>query len=246
MHLYLDESIHNDYGFMLLAYVLCEKNPHKDLTDILRKYGLSEFHACARMKNNALMQSLRNELTSFVNSNCSWGVLILPNNSRSNVHHDIRLMLEGVVRYVCKSPLDIFIDEGIINKTEAQSMFSIEGVNSVEICASQMLIGIQLADLVAALNGVRLREEISNKPKMLIYGEDYGYNPPIEAALSFELWATLRYSMLRQSTPMGNDMPEMAMFPTRGYGLFISPRCNTELAERAEKVFGVVYLGCIH
>lgn len=246
MNLYIDESIHNDYGFILLAYVLCEKDPQNELNVILEKYGLSEFHACSKMKNNTSMQSLRMEFASFINSKCSWGVLIVPSNSRSNLHHDIGLLLEGLVRDVSKSSLNVFIDEGIVNTSEVQSMRAVEGVNSVTICASNMHCGIQLADLVAALSGVRLREEVSNKPKMLIYGDDYGYNPPIEAELGFELWATLRYSMLKQSIPMGDDMPGMAIFQTCGYGLNISPNCSAELSKKAEKVFGSVYLGCIH
>lgn len=246
MYLYIDESIHNNYGFMVIAYVLCEINPQSDLAGILAKYDMEEFHACTRMESNTSMQSLRNEFASFVNSKCYWGVLVLPSDSRSNLSDDIKSMLDIITRDVCRMPLDVFIDEGIIDKTAARSMCAITDINSASICSSRDCKGIQLADLVAALSGIRLKEEIGNNPKMLSYGEAYGYAPPIEAELGFELWATLRYSMLRQSTSMGDDMPEMAMFPTLGYGLFISPKCSNELSEKADKVFGSVYLGCIH
>jgi len=247
MNLFIDESIHVDYGFMVIAYVLCEENPQDELNVILEKYCVPEFHACAKMENNDLMQNLRAEFVSFVNSRCNWGILILPKSNRPNLQHDIEFMLGCLVKDVCKSPTDIFIDEGMINVSQTQSMRSIKNINSVTIGSSCVYKGIQLADLVAAFNGIRLKERISNKPKMLTYGESYGYTPPIEAELGqFELWATLRYSILHQSTPMGDNMPEMAMFPTIGYGLLISPNCSPELAKKAEEEFGVVYLGCIH
>ena len=59
-------------------------------------------------------------------------------------------------------------------------------------------------------------------PKMLVYGEDCWYDPPIEAELGFELWAALRYSMLHAPDALGEEMPSMAMFPTRGYGFLTS------------------------
>ena len=245
MNIYIDESIHADYDFMILAFVLCEKNPQTELEEILSKHGMTEFHACAKMKDNSIMQSLRDELSDFVNSKAYWGIIILPSNSRHSVTADIQSMLEAMLN-VHSSSIRVFIDEGIVSRAEIELLSSMKGITSVSSCPSQEIKGIQLADLVAALNGVRLREEVSGKPKMLVYGEESGYEPPIDAELGFELWAKLRYSMMRGSEPLGEDMPEMAMFTTRGYGLFISSRCSSELADKADKVFGTVYLGCIH
>jgi len=246
MNIYIDESIHDKYGFMLLAYVLCNRDPQSDLDDIVSKYGLDEFHACEKMHDNKAMKRLRNDMKAYVNSNCSWGVLVLPNISRSNLKDDFILLIEGLANNSCEIPISVFVDEGIINNAEANSMKSIEGVNEIEICNSHTVNGIQLADMVAALCGVRLREEISESPKLLIYGEESGFNPPIEAELGYELWASLRYSMHKQPEPLGDDMPEMATFKTDGYGLFVSPKCSSYLKEQAEKLFGSVYLGCIH
>lgn len=102
------------------------------------------------------------------------------------------------------------------------------------------------SDIHALVCGVRLREEISETPKMLTYGDESGFDPPIEAELGYELWASLRYSMLKQAEPKGDEMPDMASFETEGYGLFISPSCSDELSRKAQKLFNEVYLGCIH
>jgi len=140
-------------------------------------------------------------------------------------------------------PLKIYIDEGIISNNEIRNVSKVDSIN---ICRSHEVNGIQLADLVAALCGVRLREEISEYPKMLTYGNESGFDPPIEAELGYELWASLRYSMLKHPEPKGDEMPDMASFETEGYGLFVSPCCSDELSRKARKLFGEVYLGCIH
>jgi hypothetical protein len=242
MKLYIDESIHPDHDFMLLAYVMCEMDPQTELEGILSKHGATEFHACARMKDNSIMQGLRDAFCKFVNDKGYWGVIVLPISSRYSVAADIHSMLEAMVN-IHRSAIELFIDEGIVSKAELQTLSSLKGIVSVCSCSSHEIKGIQLADLVAALNGVRLREEISGDPKMLVYGKEFGYDPPIDAELGYELWARLRYSMMREPLPRGEDMP---MFTTHGHGLFISPRCSSELADKAEKVFGTVYLGCIH
>jgi len=132
----------------------------------------------------------------------------------------------------------------IINPTEALSLCSDEV--KVITCSSHEVCGIQLADLVASFSGVRLRETITGKAKILTYGYDFGYEPPIESPLGFELFATLRQSMLRGNEPLGNEMPEFATFKTINKGLVLSKNLTTEFSQLALKTFGEVYLGCIH
>jgi len=243
--IYFDESIHTDHAFMLIAYVLCREDPEPELTEILSEFGVTEFHACVKMRGNRAMQRLRDKFSEFVNVNASWGVVVLPSSSRYCITAEIRSVVQAVIT-VYNCPLEIFFDEGVLSRSEIQTLSSISGVVSLLVCPSHSVKGIQLADLVAALNGVRLREELSGEPKMLVYGKESGYDPPIDAELGSELWAKLRNSMMRSPAPLGDDMPEMAIFATRGYGLFISPECSFDLARKAEKVFGAVYLGCFH
>jgi hypothetical protein len=145
-----------------------------------------------------------------------------------------------------EGPSDIFLDEEIVTKQDLPEIENIEFVHSARICNSANVQGIQLADLVAALCGVRLREEMSQNPKFLQYGDESGYDPPIEAEVGYELWASLRYSMLHAPTALGEDMPSVAMYPTYGYGFFLSANCSDNLREKADKTFGAIYLGCIH
>ena len=246
MNIYIDESIHDQHGFMLLAYVTCRRDPYDVLNNMLKKYGIEEFHACKKMQNNHTMQKLRSSIRSYVNSYCGWGVMVLSNIARSNIKDDFSNLVAGLSKFILDEPLRIYIDEGIISINEVDEIRNISKVDSINTCRSHEVNGIQLADLVAALSGVRLREEISENPKMLTYGNESGFDPPIEAELGYELWASLRYSMLRNPETKRDEMPEMASFETEGYGLFVSPRCSDELSRKARKLFGEVYLGCIH
>jgi hypothetical protein len=246
MNIYIDESIHEKYSFMLLAFVLCQNDPQEELGVLLNKHDVTEFHACEKMEKNYVMQELRQELVGYINSKCIWGVLILPSSRRFSLLPDLIELFRGMQEKRIAESVEIYIDEGILEGSELADLKKLEVVKDAQIACSKTVYGIQLADLVAGLCGVRLREEISGNPKMLMYGEDCGYNPPIKAELGFELWTALRYSMLHAPESFGEEMPSMATFPTRGYGFFTSRDCTESLQEKADRVFGAVYLGCIH
>jgi len=247
MNIYIDETVHEQYGFLILAYVLCPSDPQDDLACVLASNTAEEFHALEKMHGNDRAQKLRGEMRSYVNWNCRWGVFVLPSSVRWNLADELPWFISNLMGS-CSSTdaVSVYMDEGIVKENQRQSIREATGIEQLELCKSHEMNGIQLADLVAALCGVRLREEISQKPKMLQYGDESGFDPPIQAELGYELWASLRYSMHRESTPLGEDIPEMAEFPTIGYGLFISDKCSQRLRDAAEKLFGRVYLGCIH
>lgn len=247
MKIYIDETVHEQYGFLILAYVMCPSDPQNDLARILTSHTADEFHALEKMHGNDSAQKLRGEMRSYVNWNCRWGVFVLPSSMRWNLVDELPGFISKLV-VSCSSTdtVSVYMDEGIVKENQLQFLRDATGIEQLDLCKSHEVNGIQLADLVAALNGVRLREEISQRPKMLQYGEESGFDPPIQAELGYELWASLRYSMHRASTPLGEDMPEMAEFPTTGCGLFISDKCSQQLRDAAEKIFGRLYLGCIH
>lgn len=247
MNIYIDETVHEQHGFLILAYVLCSSDPQNDLTRILTSNAAEEFHALEKMHGNDRAQKLRGEMRSYVNSNCRWGVFVLPSSVRWNLADELPAFISKLIgSYSSTDAVSVYMDEGIVKKNQIQSLREATGIKQLDLCKSHEVNGIQLADLVAALCGVRLREEISETPKMLQYGDESGFDPPIQAELGYELWASLRYSMHRESMALGEDMPEMAEFPTTGYGLFISDKCSQQLCDVAEKIFGRVYLGCIH
>lgn len=247
MNIYLDETIHEDHGFLILAYVLSLSDPQDDLARILTSHKEEEFHALEKMEGNKRAQKLRNEIRNYVNRNCRWGVFVLPSDERWGLSKELPEFITQLVGTCSNTDTaSLFMDEGIVKPIDLQFLREATGIERIYLCKSHEIKGIQLADLVAALCGVRLREEISQAPKLLQYGAESGFDPPIKLELGYELWASLRYSMHCDSAPLGKEMPEMAEFCTSGYGLFVSKKCSPELRDSAERLFGQVYLGCIH
>ena len=103
-----DESIHDKYGFMIIAFVLCWDDPQSALEKILAEYKTDEFHACDKMKDNDSMQRLRSSIKSYINWNGSWGVMIFSNNNRHNLADELMKMIyEGCV------PRSVEINKGV-------------------------------------------------------------------------------------------------------------------------------------
>ncbi len=246
MNIYIDESIHSKHGFMLLSFVFCKHDPQDDLQLILSSYGLDEFHASAKMKDNTMMRGVRSEFVRYVNMRAKWGVFILPSSLRHEIFDEFSSFMSHLESMNLDEELHVYVDCGIINCTEAEMVSRKNHCTKVCVSDSLKVKGIQLADLVAALCGVRLREKISGNPKILIYGDEAGFNPPIEAPLGYELWADLRYSMYRADNPLGEDLPELATFDTANYGFLLSQKVSGTLAKKSKETFGEVYLGCIH
>ncbi|UCQ29180.1 DUF3800 domain-containing protein [Edwardsiella tarda] len=244
MNIYIDESVHEAFGFMILAYVICNHDPQHDIDKILSEYSISEHHSCVRMDNSTPLRKLRVRLISYLNSNCLWGAYIMPSEYRHHAYEDVSFLLSSLTKTFQSEKLNFFLDEGIINATEALRLCSDEV--KVITCSSHEICGVQLADLVASFSGVRFREAITGKAKILTYGYDCGYEPPIEAPLGFELFTTLRQSMLRENEPLGEGMPEFATFKTVNKGLVLSENLSIEFSKLALKTFGDVYLGCVH
>lgn len=244
MNIYIDESVHEDLGFMILAYVVCNHDPQPDICNILSEHSVDEHHSCARMDKSESLRDLRANFISYLNSNCRWGIFIMPSEYRHRSYSDVSFLLSILVEGFPDGERIIFFDEGIINSKEVLSLSSDEV--KVITCASHEVCGIQLADLVASFSGIRFKEIITGKAKILTYGYEHGYEPPIEAPLGFELFATLRQSMLRENEPLGDEMPEFATFKTINKGLVLSNNLTTDFSQLALKTFGEVYIGCIH
>jgi hypothetical protein len=247
MNIYIDESIHDQHEFMLLGFVICPHDPQPHLERLLNKYKKQEYHSLEKMAGNENAQLLRREIREYVNWNCKWGVCVLPSSLRWNISYHLREFLEALTdtdEQFGRSK--VFIDKGIIRPSELVVIHEISNVKEASICESHKTHGIQLADFVAAICGVRLREEISQEPKFLTYGKEAGFEPPIEAELGYELWASLRYSMYKNRSSVSDEEQYLAEFSTKGYGYHISQECPSGLMESADKLFSTVYLGCIH
>lgn len=232
---------------MMLSFVSCDNDPQEDVKRILVNSGISEFHSVIKMKNNKVYQEARGGLLRYINRNCKWGIFLTIEENRHFLKNDFCTLISRLREIFINNEINIFVDEGIVSNETIDYVRNRYDNLSVKICRSSTVTGIQLADLVAALCGVRLKAEILGKDKILRYGSEAGFSPSVLAPLGYELWAGLRYSMLHSGKILGsyNDTG-MSSFETHGYGFISSCDCPKELIESGKNVFGSIYLGCIH
>ena len=61
------------------------------------------------------------------------------------------------------------------------------------------------------------------------------------------MWANIRYNFFNKGTTNFSEDPiEIATVQVEPYGLYVSPYCDAQLAQKAREAFSNVYLGCIH
>jgi hypothetical protein len=147
-----------------------------------------------------------------------------------------------------------FFDEGIkIPQTEIETL-SKKANGACQIYANQnskLTSGVQVADLVAHYAGTMLVEHMGLIPRLVKAGANSGYDPDLEIELGFEIWARLRHAFFKQSKTLNDDIDdvdiaEMATLNVRGFGLFVSDLCGSELSQAADQRFGTCHMGCIH
>lgn len=245
MNLYFDESIHEQCGFMIVAFVACQHDPQDELRTIIQEYGdIEEFHSCERMDINQIQQNLRDSMRNFINSHCKWGIMIFPSSMRWKIAEEL---LGFLIKLQKTIKLDsLFFDKSLLKQDDIANLQTSLCCNSITINCSKNTMGIQLADLVASNCGIRLKSHLTRKHKILKYGHEEGYPYGIEAELSWELWAWLRHSMFKNGSMEDEDYISGYDFDTKDKGYFISNKCDTGMKTVADKLFDTVYIGCIH
>lgn len=253
-YFYLDESIHDDAGFIIVACVYSKRDLNKDVHDLIVSNNLdpktSEFKSNANYSKQPEKKLIREELKKLMNDFGRVGIVVLPRNKRKEIGVESFKALRRFIdsnKYVSE-PSAIYIDQGLVaSDKKAKSMIEHLGFNSTVFhlqVDSKMSGGVQLADLCAHNCSIQLKEHMGLIKKKVKVSE--GHYEDIEMELGFEMFADLRYSFFHQGTKKVIDDPiEDATLDVEPYGLFISDFCNERLTQQARSCFGRIYLGCI-
>jgi hypothetical protein len=256
-YVYFDESIHDECGFIIGAFVFCDDSPDVAIGDLLNKYGLnsidSEFKSSGRMDNNPDLAQIRAELFEILQST-NIALLIIPSVQRKFLGDEALKFLPLFVAANDRklAHVQVFFDEGISvsNKTQADTRKRM--AQSLEIFPRQkshLVRGIQLADLVSHTASVILKQSMLSSQKSVTVGPNNGAYSDREVELGFMLWAQMRYRFLRSKrtqTATEDDLVGNLTYDVLNYGLGVSNHCDESLNVRATDAFGTVYLGCIH
>lgn len=254
LHVYVDDSVHQNAGFILCAVVFAPDTVADEIARHLQDAGfvpgVGEFKSGARMSDRQELQDLRAALSALIQHACKIGVVVAPVYARSRIGE---IVLRGLGKMLEAGVLPaeqrtVFLDQGMFKSAHNAAIAALEVpvLHDQQINAEQdsrAALGIQLADLVAHTCSAMLRAQLYGTEKTVKAGENSGYDPESDVELEFLLWASMRYAFL--SRPDMSRWKEEPIFDSTP-GLFIDPECSEELSAAAFECFGTVWLGCIH
>jgi len=255
---YVDDSVHDDGGFILCTCVYAPDEIEQLILDRMKSYGLNpeefEYKSSANYSKQPELTKFRSELKDLVQKYCKYGIVILPRDDRQNVGRECLLAIEQFANANSKvdPSVSIYIDQGMFpSRNAANEIFGNLKLKNAKLYAEQdskKIRGIQLADLVAHMASIQLKSAMGLITKMVKAGENSGYDPEMEIELSFEMFGTLRYSIFNEgnNNSQTGDQAVDATLTVGQSGLFISKTCSSDLVDWANSTFGTIYLGCIH
>lgn len=257
-YFFLDDSVHDNAKFIIVACVYTENDPTTAISELITRNGFDpvgfEFKSSAKYARDPQMMGVRENLRSFLSENCGIALAVIPRQQRDNLGFEC---LKAVKQFLgtnkrLKPPHKIYIDQGMfLSDKKVKNYITDNDIEGCEIFVeqdSQLVKGIQLADLAAHTAAIIFKEKLGLINKKVILGKDFGYEPDLEADLGFELWAPIRYCFFRETSPTvcTGDRTNDATLKVEPRGLYVSEYCDAVLAEKARDAFGSVCLGCLH
>lgn len=272
---YVDESIHDSWGFVATAFVFAESGFEKTVDEVLRDAGISlpseEFKSSARMDSDPKMQAARDGLLALAGSKAKVAVFFGAFNRPTLGKHTLQALQSVVVRNgIDPATLEVYCDEEIFpSEKEAMRLHAL--FHFLGQCTiypredSRKRLGIQVADAVAHSFGRILKEELTGHQKFVdIGGPGTGYEAGTLAPLGWELLMTLRYGLLTRPMVQGGEPYNPGIDPVvldpehddpvvygqhpvlLGWGVQTAPEADDVLRQGVERAFGRIWLGCIH
>jgi hypothetical protein len=252
---FVDESIHEDDGFIITACVYISQDPSKIISDILESAGFDsnrdEFKSGINFIKYPAMKVVRNNLFKVINS-LQFGIIISPSSSRDKIGEEsLRAIATFISANNILSPVQAYFDQGLFpSVSKAETAKNQLGLSYIECFFEQNSIvirGVQLADLVAHTCSMLFKHKLGHPDKIVSYAHSSDpANNTIE--LSFELFAKIRYSFFHSNTCIELDYTDPIKLSTvavEPFGLYLSSDCSGDLLEASRRAFGTLYLGCI-
>ena len=254
-YLYFDESIRDRGGFIVGALVISDSDLSHLVRGLWRGMGLDsdsfEYKSSSFKLGDSHGQQQRGIMRGLLHSS-RLALTVCPNADRQRLGTHCLSLVSQLLEtgLLSAGQHNLYIDQNIVIPARERDSLASRGVSVHPNQDSRVVAGLQVADHAAHALGGMLLEEMGLVRKMVVAGEGSGYDPDLEIELGFELWASLRYALLGRNekveglSPLG-DLAN-AYFRIEGYGLYIAPSCEHQLATHVRKRFGINYLGCIH
>lgn len=255
-YFYIDDSVHDNAGFILGACVYSEIDLTEKVDEVTVALGFDpsvlEFKSRINFSKEPEKAKLREQFKELVHSYCRLGIVVIPRSEREKLGTEcIKAIKQFTDFNSVKKPTHIYLDQGLFpSKNEAQKFADTYHFNGIEFHFEQdskIIKGIQIADLCAHIASIQFKGELGLLNKKVKAGGNSGYDPDLEIELHLEMWAILRYIFFNEgSKQLADDVIESSTLLVEPYGLYVSNLCNDELRLKIRETFSTVYLGCIH
>ena len=254
---YIDDSVHDEAGFVIGACVYIKEEFEQDITEIITTNNEDpntwEYKSNANYSKNSELIKIRSEYKDLLIERCNVGIVVLPRDKREELGKECVLALK---QFIDSNGLhdvtDVYFDQGMFDSIKKANEYidSLGFDDDIEFHVEQnslLIRGIQIADLSAHLLSIKLKDAMGLIKKMVKAGKNSGYDPDDEMELGFEIFAAIRYCVFNTGSREPNgDILNDATVDIEPNGLFISNYCSEDLAGTARAAFGSFYLGCIH
>lgn len=254
---YIDDSVHDEAGFIVGACVYTDIDINEKITDIIKSCGFDpgifEYKSTANYYNEPEKAKVREQLKKLLTNSCRIGIVVIPRSSREQLGFEcikaIRQFIDSNKRV--KKPTKVYLDQGMFtSKDKAEQLIDSMAFKECSFHLEQNSIdikGIQLADLAAHVFSIQLKDAMGLVKKFVKAGVESGYESGLDIELGFEMWATIRYTFFNEGSKIYTDDPIAdATLKVEPYGLYISDLCDKKLFDIVREKFSDIYLGCIH
>lgn len=255
-YFYFDESIRDNGKFMIGALVIADIELSSKIRNKWESIGLDPIvheYKSSTNKSNSEKSNVQREHIKDLIGCTKVALVVLPNEDRGNLGNYCAKLIQQLLNstLVSSGPHTLFVDDNIKIRNDYQFALKKLGFELHLKVDSAEVAGIQLADHASHALGGMLLEQMGLVRKRVKAGENSGYHPEEMLELGFELWASLRYSLVGKNTYIEGlsphpDDPANPYFLVNGFGMFIAPTCSEYLQSSAKACFGINYLGCIH
>jgi hypothetical protein len=272
---YVDDSIHESCGFVVLSFVFSKSDLDSQVKSVLTSCEmnpeLDEYKSGVRMDMNPKMQAARDRLFKVVRGHAKVGVVIAERHHETSLGMQCLQALQSMLirNGISVDGLNVYVDEGVFRSyseasTELSKFKFLAKAKFFPCEKSHVRRGIQIADLVAHTLAQAVRDGLSENPRYVeVGGAESGFEDDGRFPLSDLLIAQFGYSIICRSmvragisfdpatdplvVDIDSDVTSYGLYPeVLGWGVQVSQAVSDRVRIAVSKMLGRIWRGCMH